>query len=224
MKAGNISYNTGSDIPPVVPVFPLPGALLLPSGQLPLNIFEPRYLTMIDDALAGDRLIAMAQPADFDGNQVRTDLPDLCKIGCLGRLVSMQETGDGRYVISLFGICRVHIDKEATTTNGYRNFNIRPIEGELENPDSGEQIDRQALEDTFRKYLDANRMEADWDSVQKTDNESLVTALCMMSPYGPAEKQALLEAPSLKARAETLIALTEIHLARNTDDTDTTLQ
>ncbi|MCG6856548.1 MAG: LON peptidase substrate-binding domain-containing protein [Salaquimonas sp.] len=225
MRAGNAEYLNVSDISDIVPVFPLSGALLLPGGQMPLNIFEPRYLAMIDDALCRDRLIGMVQPRFGDHRAVCADgEPVLCELGCLGRITAFQETGDGRYLINLTGICRYRIQDEVAAHNGYRRCRIAAFGGELECCDDGREVDREGLLATFRKYLDTNGMEADWESVRKASNETLVTALCMMSPYGPAEKQALLEADTLKERAETLIAIAEIALARDTGDPGTIIQ
>ena len=229
MKAGNINYSQPTDVPSLIPVFPLSGALLLPGGQMPLNIFEPRYLAMIDDALCADRLIGMVQPR-FDTGDRKPDhagsgeTPPLCELGCLGRITAFQESGDGRYLINLTGICRYRILREVETQNGYRRCEISICEGELDPRDDGGDVDRDSLLATFRRYLKANDMEADWDSINGASNETLVTALCMMSPYGPAEKQALLEADDLRTRAETLIAITEIALARDAGDNDTTIQ
>ncbi len=219
MKAGNLNYTSVQEIPSIVPVFPLTGALLLPGGQLPLNIFEPRYLQMVNDAFASDHLIGMIQPCLKAGSrQENTDNPDLCTTGCLGRLTAFQETGDHRYLISLSGVCRFEVVEEIPSNASYRKCRIKPFESDLKNCDRGENVDRQGLICAFRNFLQANNMDADWETVEKADNESLLTALCMMSPYGPAEKQALLEAPDLKSRAETLIAISEIHLAQNSDD------
>ena len=223
MQAGNAHYHSADQLPRKAAVFPLPGALLLPGGQMPLNIFEPRYLQMIDDAMRGDRIIAMCQP--------RFDAPDdssnakLCDVGCLGRITSLGETGDGRYVLTLQGICRFRVTEELPATTPYRQIAIKPFAADLEDDEEDEaEVDREALLTAFRAYLDANNMEADWDSVRRASNETLVNALSMMSPYGPAEKQALLEAPDLKTRAETLIAITEINLAREDDENGTVLQ
>lgn len=216
MRVGNYSYVNANDIPEIIPVFPLSGALLLPGGQMPLNIFEPRYLAMIDHALAGDRLVGMVQPA-LDGNE-----NGLCNVGCLGRICSYTETGDGRYHITLAGVCRYRIVEESSGKSPWRQVRIVPFLADLEAPD-GKDVDRSALLKAFKQFLEANSMDADWESVNRADNVMLVNALSMMSPYGPAEKQALLEAADLKARAETLVALTEIMLARN-GDTGSTLQ
>lgn len=230
MKAGNISYTSADDIPAIVPVFPLSGALLLPGGQMPLNIFEPRYLAMIDDALCSDRLIAMVQPShacqktEPDSQEISKDNPKLCELGCLGRITAYQESGDGRYMINLSGICRYRIIREVTGQSGYRKCEISAFLSELDQDDDGADVDRDSLLQTFRKYLSANDMEADWDSIRQASTETLVTALCMMSPYGPAEKQALLEAVDLRTRADTLIAITEIALARDSGDNGSGLQ
>lgn len=224
MQAGNATYRSARDIPETAPVFPLAGALLLPGGQMPLNIFEPRYLEMIDAALRGDRLIGMIQPK-FSGETGDPDRPGLCAVGCLGRIASFAETGDGRYLISLQGVCRFRVAEELAVRTPFRQCRITPFGSDLDDSaDAAACVDRVELLRVFRAYLDANELEADWDSVQRAGNDTLVNALSMMSPYGPAEKQALLEAPDLKSRAETLIAITEMALARDRDDFGKTLQ
>ena len=226
MQVGNARYLKPGDLPDIVPVFPLTGALLLPGGQLPLNIFEPRYLSMFDDALAGSRLIGMVQPVFGEHRETdpTADSPSLCQVGCLGRITSFAETGDGRYIISLTGICRYRLLSEVRSARAYRTFRIAPFIADLSQVDDERNVDREALLAAFRAYLDANKLEADWESVERASNMTLVNSMSMMSPYGPAEKQALLEAPDLKTRAETLIAITEIVLARNFGDIDTVLQ
>ena len=195
VKAGNIIYMNSNDIPGVVPVFPLTGALLLPGGQMPLNIFEPRYLEMIDDAMRGSKIVGMVQPclkSDCENNVT----PPLSNIGCLGRISALQETGDGRYLISLCGISRYKIVEEVSSDTSYRQCEIEVFEEDLiEQSKCNSELKREALLDAFRKFLKANNMDADWDTINDTDNRTLVTALCMMCPFGPAEKQALLEAP-----------------------------
>ncbi len=216
MQAGNVNYRRQADLPEAISVFPLTGALLLPGGRLPLNIFEPRYLQMIDEAMTDTRLVGMIQPR-FDGATREDGEPEIVNVGCLGRLTSLSETGDGRYLIALQGVCRFRIVEELAVKTPYRQCRIAPFLADLDEDPSGSQVNRPALLRTFRSYLEANDLDADWQSVSRADNGVLVNALSMMAPYGPAEKQALLEAPDLKTRAETLIALTEMALARDED-------
>lgn len=225
MQAGNAIYETIADLPPVLPVFPLSGALLLPRTQLPLNIFEQRYLDMVDAALSGNRLIGMVQPASESGSG-DTDTPVLASVGCVGRLTSFQETGDGRYLITLQGVTRFALGKERASYSAFREVecDFAPFATDLTCGDGEEDVDRNGLLRTLRDYLDANNLEADWQSVSEAETEVLVNALCMMCPYGPQEKQALLEARDLKTRAETLIAITEMDLARSQNDGGSTLQ
>ena len=223
MKAGNANYTNLSDLPGTVPLFPLSGALLLPSTNMPLNIFEPRYLAMIEDSFDDNRIIGMIQPQI--GSSDDADQPGLCDVGCLGRVTAYQETGDGRIVVNLAGICRFRIVQELPLVNGYRVAHVTGFGNDLEeNLEAAKAVDREGLLRTFRQFLEANDMEADWDGVREAGTETLVNTLSMMSPYGPAEKQALLEAPDLKTRAETLVAITEIMLAREAGDTSGTLQ
>ncbi len=223
MQAGNARYRTQADVPETVPIFPLTAALLLPGGRMPLNIFEPRYLEMIDFVLASNRVIGMIQPR-LDGARREDGEPEICDVGCLGRLTSFAESGDGRYLISLQGICRFRVGAELKVRTPFRQARISPFMTDLDTEESGGEVDRTALLRAFRAYLKANDLDADWESVSRADNTILVNALSMMAPYGPAEKQALLEAPDLKTRAETLIAMTEIALARTDDDGATSLQ
>ena len=223
MQAGNKVYRDVDDVPAVVPVFPLSGALLLPGSQLPLNLFEPRYLAMFDTALKTNRVIGMVQPA-LSGDQGTQDKPDLAKVGCLGRITAFSETGDGRYLITLEGVCRYRIIEELDVTTPFRQCRVSPFAHDLADEDDGSDVNREELLTAFKAWLEANELEADWDSVEKANNASLVNALSVMSPYGPAEKQALLEAPDLKSRSETLVAITEMSLARDSDDYARTLQ
>lgn len=223
MQAGNANYRTLDDLPTAVSVFPLAGALLLPGGRLPLNIFEPRYISMIDEALRTDRLVGMVQPALHGG--LRSDgEPLLCDVGGLGRLTSLAETSDGRYLVSLNGICRFRIAEELGVDTPFRRCRILAFAADLDAEKGVADVDRSALLEAFRHYLEANDLQADWESVSRTDNATLVNTLSMMAPYGPAEKQALLEAPDLKTRAETLIAITEMALAQSNDDFSSSLQ
>jgi Lon protease-like protein len=221
MMVGNAIYNGPEDLPAEIPVFPLSGALLLPRGQLPLNIFEPRYIAMVDAALAGGRTIGMVQPRFDLGSVVPGPNPPLCGVGCAGRITSFSETGDGRYLITLVGICRFRVVEEIPSGRLYR---VARVSAEDFPTDfvvrSGENaVDRGGLLRTFQDYLAANNLEADWESVEKTPTEALVNALSMMAPFGPPEKQALLEAPDLKTRADTLVAITEVSLARGRGET-----
>lgn len=224
MHVGNARYVKREDLPESVPVFPLTGALLLPGGQLPLNIFEPRYLSLFDAALAGNRLIGIVQPSLIELEETGHPRPPLSGIGCIGRITSFAETGDGRYITSLSGICRFRLIEEVGGGHPYRMFKTAPFMADLSSDDDEAMVDRAELLRVFRAYLDANKLEADWESVELAGNRTLVNSFSMMSPFGPAEKQALLEAPDLKTRAETLIAITEIMLARGLNETDTVLQ
>jgi uncharacterized protein len=214
MQAGKAIYRSPADLPSTIPIFPLSAALLLPRGQMPLNIFEPRYLAMIDEAMAGDRIIGMIQPA-AEGE----DEPALFPIGCMGRITSYSESDDGRYMVCLTGIARFRVVEEVEGRAGFRRCEVtaEPFLEDFQENVGAEAVDRDRLLDVFRAYLEAHSLEADWDNIGRTSNETLVNALSMMSPYGPAEKQALLEATDLRSRAETLIALTEISLARRGD-------
>jgi uncharacterized protein len=221
MHVGNARYVKREDLPETVPVFPLAGALLLPGGQLPLNIFEPRYLALFDAALAGNRLIGVLQPALGEAEGLK---PALSPVGCIGRITSFAETGDGRYITSISGVCRFRVMEEIGEGHPFRTVRLMPFMSDLSAEDDEAQVNRQELLRVFRAYLDANKLEADWESVERAGNRTLVNSLSMMSPFGPAEKQALLEAPDLKTRADTLIAITEILLARGFGDSDTILQ
>ncbi|MET0631763.1 MAG: LON peptidase substrate-binding domain-containing protein [Xanthobacteraceae bacterium] len=221
----NAEYQHPGDLAEVIPVFPLPGALLLPRGQMPLNIFEPRYLAMIDDALrAGHRLIGMIQPDSAHPGPA--EKPNLFKIGCVGRITQIAETGDGRYLIQLTGIARFRIDEELAVTTPYRQCRVvyAPFADDFVARKGEEAVDRERLLQSLSEFLKANDLKADWEGIENAPNEALVNALAMMSPYGTAEKQALLEAPDLKTRAEILVAMTEIELAKKTTGGETPLQ
>ena len=215
MKAGNCPYRSPEDVPAVIPVFPLPAALLLPRSELPLNIFEPRYVAMIDMALSGDRIVGMIQPDEGKGPGSLG--PSLCNVGCAGRITSFAETGDGRYMVTLTGVARFVVVEELVTNTLFRQCRVSaaPFIADFASNADESQVDRNSVLKTFRDYLDAHNLEADWDSVGRASNETLINALAMMAPFGTAEKQALLEAPDLRARAETLVALTEMSLARD---------
>jgi len=221
----NAQYRGPIDLPEVIPVFPLPGALLLPRGQMPLNIFEPRYLAMIDDSLRdGHRLIGMIQPDA--AHQGSPDKPALFKVGCVGRITQLAESGDGRYLLELTGVARFRVEAELPVKTLYRQCRVSyaPFADDFVARKGEHAVDRAALLAALTDFLKANDLKADWDGIEKAPNEALVNALSMMSPYGPAEKQALLEAPDLKARAEILIAITEIELAKKNTEGEPQLQ
>jgi uncharacterized protein len=221
----NAEYRGPVDLPETIPVFPLPGALLLPRGQLPLNIFEPRYLEMIDDSLRdGHRLIGMIQPdAAHPGPEEK---PNLFRIGCVGRITQLAETGDGRYVLQLTGVSRFRIEQELEVHTAYRQCKVTyaPFADDFVARKGEDAVDRDAVLAALTSFLKANNLKTDWDGIESAPNEALVNALAMMSPYGVAEKQALLEAPDLKSRAEILVAVTEIELARKQSGGETPLQ
>jgi Lon protease-like protein len=220
----NVAYRGPGDLPEAIPVFPLAGALLLPRGQMPLNIFEPRYVAMVDDALGGRRLIGMIQP---DPAHRRSEpSPKLYRIGCVGRITQFGETGDGRYLIELTGIARFTIVEELSVTTLYRQcrVNFAPFADDFVARKGEDAVDRKALLAALAAFLKANDLKADWDGIENAPNEALVNALAMMSPYGAAEKQALLEAPDLKTRAEILVAVTQIELAKAKTEGEPPLQ
>ena len=221
----NAEYRGPGELPEIIPVFPLPGALLLPRGQMPLNIFEPRYLAMIDDSLRdGHRLIGMIQPdISHSKDEAR---PVLFKVGCVGRITQLAESGDGRYILELTGVSRFKVLEELEVLTAYRQCKVdffafvddfTPRVGE-------DEVDREALLTVLADFLKANNLKVDWEGVETAPNEALVNALAMMSPYGVAEKQAMLEAPDLKIRAEILIAVTEMDLAKKRTSGDPPLQ
>jgi uncharacterized protein len=222
----NAVYRGPEAVPAVIPVFPLPGALLLPRGQMPLNIFEPRYLAMIDDALrSGDRLIGMIQPdpARPGADQAK---PHLFQVGCVGRMTQFAESGDGRYLIQLTGIARFRVEEELSVTTLYRQCRVtyQPFADDFIARKGEDEVDRKALLRALTAFLKANNLKADWEGIENAPNEALVNALAMMSPYDAAEKQAMLEAPDLKTRAEILVAVTEIELAKSKTPGETPLQ
>jgi Lon protease-like protein len=221
----NAHYRGPVDLPENIPVFPLPGALLLPRGQMPLNIFEPRYLAMIDDALRDShRLIGMIQPDPMQAPD--GDRPKLFKVGCVGRITQLAESGDGRYLIELTGVARFQVLEELDVATSYRQCRVTyaPFADDFVPRKGEEAVDRSALLVALGDFLKANNLKADWEGIEKAPNEALVNALSMMSPYGTPEKQALLEAPDLKTRAEILVAITEIELAKKNTEGEPPLQ
>jgi uncharacterized protein len=212
-------YMTPDDLPPALPVFPLNGALLLPRIDLPLNIFEPRYLKLFDDAMSGSRVVGIIQPqAGDDSNR-----PQLSTVGCAGRVTSFAETPDGRILVSLTGVCRFKVTSELETVTPYRivKADYRPFAADLVIGTGASDVNRTAVLKAFRDYLEANNMTTNWEDVEAINTEQLVNTLSLMAPYPAHEKQALLEASDLKARAEMLVALTELALAKQGNTTRT---
>lgn len=201
-----------ADLPDVLPVFPLPGALLLPRARLPLNIFEPRYLAMLEDALrTPERLIGMIQPME-NGKRLH-------QIGCAGRVISFNETDDGRYIVTLGGLCRFRLGEEQEGFTPYRRFTLdwSGFERDLGAPETDEGFDRPAFLDILGRYFDSANLSTDWDALKEADEELLVNSLSILCPFEAEEKQALLEAPSLETRRETLVTLMEFALRGGTD-------
>ncbi|MDO9384734.1 MAG: LON peptidase substrate-binding domain-containing protein [Hyphomicrobiaceae bacterium] len=210
-------YRRPSDLPPRIPLFPLRGAILLPRATLPLNVFEPRYLAMVDDVMSGSRVIGIVQPSTTDdaGESPENKDAALRQVGCAGRVTAYQELDDGRLLITITGVARYSIVDEAVTAGPYRVATVSydRFASDFDIGRGEEQVDRTNLVRVLRAYLEQNRLKADWTAIERAPSEYLINALCVMSPYGPEEKQALLEAEDLKRRAEVLIALAEMELA-----------
>jgi Lon protease-like protein len=192
--------------PSLIPVFPLAGAILLPGGRLPLNIFEPRYLRMVDAALAGARVIGMTQPRELAEDDAA---PPLYDVGSLGRIVSFAETGDGRYLITLGGVSRFRIIREIANGEPYRSVeaDYAPFAHDRSPDETAALVDRETLFDAMRAYLVAEGVSADWEAAFEAPTDALVNSLAMGCPFAPNEKQALLEAGTIEERARCLVAL-----------------
>ncbi|MBY8976016.1 LON peptidase substrate-binding domain-containing protein [Rhodobacteraceae bacterium NNCM2] len=200
-----------ADLPDVIPVFPLPGALVLPRGRLPLNIFEPRYLAMLDDTLRSDhRLIGMVQPLES-----RENPPRLHQIGCAGRVTSMSETEDGRYLIALCGVARFRIASELEGFTPYRRVRVEwsDFHADLGEAEQDEEMDRKEFFPLLERFFASRELSSDWESLESAETELLINSLSMMCPFSTEEKQALLEAPNLRDRRETLVALMQFAIA-----------
>ena len=211
-----------SELPQVIPIFPLDGVLLLPDGTLPLNVFEPRYLNMIDDAMAGDRTIGIIQSRSGGDRQV----PRLMEVGCVGRITSFTETPDGRYLITLTGVCRFTLRAELDLPTPYRQVRADYAAwlDDLQAADEPDTTARDALFEALKSYLDHRGLAMDWDAVRAAPVNALVSSLCMALPFDSTEKQALLEAPDLSTRCELLVQLMQFFSRRDGDAPDATLQ
>jgi len=218
------AYRRTADLPQLIPVFPLDGAMLLPGGDLPLQIFEPRYLNMIDDVMAGDRIVGMIQTRP-GGDRER---PKLAEVGCAGRVTSYAETSDGRYLITLTGVCRFDAGEELFAHTPYRQLRARYDRFETDLKDQSTAPAPEAARARFaralKRYLNRRELDIDWETAHSAPLEALVTSLAMGLPFEPAEKQALLEAPTLSGRFETLSTLLEIDGVDDGDDEGRALQ
>lgn len=211
-------YKSLDDLPGSLPIFPLPGAVLLPGGDIPLNIFEPRYLQMLSDALAGDRLIGMIQPRNIDSEHdealfAASGTPELYDIGCAGRITSFTESEDGQVQIILSGICRFRFERELETEKPYRmvkpafsDFEVDLHIKEIPAPDTC----RKQLLDSLDRFLEARSMQADWEEINSASTPTLINTLVMIGSFTSSEKQAVLEAANVAERVETLVALTDM--------------
>ena len=201
-------YRSIDDLPSTIGIFPLTGILLLPRAQLPLNVFEPRYLTLVEAALSGNRLIGMIQPTEHEDKTLK---PALAAIGCAGRVTGFRETDDNRYLITLTGICRFRVAEEPSVDTPFRQVaaDYAPFAGDLAEGSDGE-FPRERLLAALNDYLARRDLKADWRSVMNAPAETLVNALAMLCPFEPAEKQALLEAQGWPERVNTLLALLEM--------------
>lgn len=186
------------NLPQEIPIFPLEGTVLLPRGELPLNIFEPRYLSMVADALKGNRLIGIIQP-NF-------------KTGCVGRIVRFEESIDGRYLISLRGLCRFHIGHDVQVVS--KDYRLATVKWDDFSHDMVRtkhiDIDKRRLKLLLHNYFESQGLSMDWDLIDEVAEEGLFTTLAMVCPFGATEKQALLEAKCCKARADLFIRLLEM--------------
>src|SRR5271169_6052921 len=212
----NRNYAGPADMPAAIPLFPLEGALLLPRRPIQLTVFEPRYLAMLDDALSGDRLIGVIQPARAED---ASSAPELYPLGCAGRIVQYAEIGDGRCFLTLMGVARFRLVSEMDYATPYRvaAADYAPFAEDFTEGAGEAAVDREGLLATLRRFAEVNEVKVAWSDIKKASNEALVNGLSMMSPCGPKEKQALLEATDLRARAEMLVAITTIELARGQD-------
>ena len=215
----NRTFAGPAEMPTTIPLFPLTGALLLPRRPIQLTVFEPRYLEMLDDALAGERVVGVIQPSSEEETSEPAPEPELYPLGCAGRIVQYAEIGDGRCFLTLMGVARFHLKAEAPSDRPYRiavpDYSLF-AEDFLEG--AGEAaVDREDLIAALKRFAEVNEIKVVWSDIKKASNEALVNGLSMMSPCGPREKQALLEAKDLKSRAEMLVAITTIELARGQD-------
>ena len=213
----NQTFAGPAEMPATIPLFPLTGALLLPRRPIQLTVFEPRYLEMLDDALSGERLIGVIQPSSEE--ETADPAPELYPLGCAGRIVQYAEIGDGRCFLTLMGVARFRLTGETPSDYPYRIAvpDYSPFAEDFLEGAGEAAVDREDLIAALKRFAEVNEIKVVWSDIKKASNEALVNGLSMMSPCGPREKQALLEAPDLKSRAEMLVAITTIELARGQD-------
>jgi uncharacterized protein len=221
-------YRGPADLPQRIPVFPLRRAIVLPRAILPLNIFEPRYLRMVEDVMSTSRVLGMVQPEGSNDEEESPAGPvvPLRRVGCAGRITSYEELADGRLLITLTGIARFTLVEEVALNKPYRICTVSydAFLSDFAIGEGEDAVDRRGLLTTLRTYVKAHDLDADWDAIDDSSNEELVNMLAVISPFGPEEKQALLEAASLKGRAEMLVALAEMELASRAGGTGSVLQ
>jgi Lon protease-like protein len=219
-------YRNPDDLARRVPIFPLRRTIVLPRVSLPLTIFEPRYLAMLDDAISGDRLLGLVQPKGGGEESPPGKSVELRSVGGVGRLTAYEELDDGRVLITLSGIARCLLTEEVACDKPYRLWNVdfARFQGDFVAGAGEENVNRQGLLDTLRTYLEARNLSADWSAIANASTERLVNSLAVIAPYGPEEKQALLEAPDLSTRADMLVALAELDLAAGSQGSGPRLQ
>jgi uncharacterized protein len=221
-------YRRAADLPAIIPVFPLRGVILLPRANLPLNLFEPRYLEMIEDVISGSRILGMIQPerSPSEDESPAGKSTGLRRVGCAGRVTAYQELDDGRIVVTLTGIVRFDVARELPSSKPYRTcaVNVSRWISDFEGGTGEDDVNREQLLRVLKKYLETHQFRADWKAIANAPSEHLVNSLSIISPYGAEEKQALLEAPDLKTRAEVLVALAEMEMASGDGGAGTTLQ
>ncbi|MGE0628128.1 MAG: LON peptidase substrate-binding domain-containing protein [Hyphomicrobiaceae bacterium] len=210
-------YRSPDDLPKRIALFPLRGVILLPRADLPLNVFEPRYLSLVTDVLSGNRIVGIIQPETTSGvpeSPQGRSVP-LKRIGCAGRLTAYRELADGRFHITLTGVARFVVQNEADSSEPYRLADVGydKYSLDLADDESAEEIDREALLGVLKAFLATRRLQADWDAVERAPLEPLINGLSLMSPFGPEERQALLEAENLSERAKILMTLAEMAIA-----------
>jgi uncharacterized protein len=208
-------FRKPADLPQTLPLFPLEGAIVFPRGVLALNIFEPRYLNMIDDALAGERLIGMIQPATGEEGEVS---PELADVGTVGRITTFSETDDGRYLVTLTGVARFHMHQELKAGTPYRQALVSyDTYADDFGPQSDRAIDRPSLMASLKSYAGLHGFQVDWDSVEQAPTETVINVAAQICPFDAAAKQALLETVTLDERARALVALLEWDVASDDD-------